>query len=169
MTAPTTIPAPWYDGMADGWETGSWAAPVSAVLAELVGVGVMASAGGDATYYGGRHRHFDAEVDGVRGDVKLAWRHAPEVIAFGGPGSGGRFDPEKVDQVLLVLLGEPEYAQAYVADGTVRLAATARPETVWRVPVMAMNELMNQDGKSLGRWLLSAFDLDPYVVRRRSA
>ncbi|WP_330256925.1 hypothetical protein OG874_21600 [Nocardia sp. NBC_00565] len=166
----TTPSQGWYRGFRH-WET-DFSDPVRPLLslnwlaAEMVGAGVVASDSLEAEWMGGRSS-WDFHGDGVYGDAKLAWHHTDGVLGIPNPPrKTGLFDPDKVDEVVLVVLSNTSVEHhEYLPDGSVTFTMKAKPECVFRVPVETMNRVMRRDGKSNQRWLVDIKDIEAFRVR----
>jgi hypothetical protein len=169
----------WYRGWRR-WvprKEGSSVIVLNPLLAETIGAGVVAADSADwdscEWYGGGNHWYWDVRADNVRVDVKSAWHHADGVLGIPSPPNAkhedpakrNQYEPEKVDEILLVVLGTAHTEHEYLPDGTVTLTARAKAEQVYRVPVKTMNKITRQDRKSQQRWLVNIADIEPLRVR----
>ncbi|GAB3147117.1 hypothetical protein GCM10027290_29900 [Micromonospora sonneratiae] len=147
------------------WESGDRdLLAVRPLVAEMIGAGVVAADSSDAYWAGG----------GNQRGLGRSWRRGQGrceacVGAPGGlppPARTRQYDPEQVHEIALVLL-EPELEidHEYLPDGAVTFAVTGRPRAVFRVPVVTMNRVMRQDGRSRGRWLVNLVDIASCIVR----
>ncbi len=136
------------------------------LLAEMLGAGVVAADSEVAEWKGGGgHPSWDVSGDGLLADVKLAWHHRDGVLGIPPPPQAGQYDPDKVHEIILVVLDGVVVDHEYLPDGTVTMAARARALAVYRVPVATVNTVMRRDGRSRGRWLVDIRDVAGFLVR----
>ncbi|NCT90373.1 hypothetical protein GXB85_05330 [Cellulomonas sp. APG4] len=161
--------AHWYPGLEDGLQGEFSLSTLDWLTCELIGAGVIASESTEYKYDGGNKAAYDITADGRKINVKAARWHrkrSREFIGVPSPGKAGAYNPEVLDELVLVLTEFlPRVSMDYREDGSLSVTAVATPSYVWRLPVEDMNRLMREDGKSQQRWLVRFDDLAPYLIR----